>query len=474
LGKREWEMGRKGIGPDNTVFVVLSFEGPDAYSLAGGLGVRVDGLAKALASMGFPVHLFFIGDPRLRAEEMMMDERLALHRWCQWISQYYPRGVYEGENEKLRDFNHSVPWFVSERVVKPAARAGKLVVILGEEWHTAEAMCRTSDALHAQGIRDRTVMFWNANNTLGFDRINWGRLSYTTTITTVSRYMKQILWKLGINPLVIPNGIPASLLGEVDDGASHRLRRSTEAGILLSKVARYHPDKRWNMAVEATGRLKAKGERSVLLARGGIEPHGGEVMNRARGIGLNIEEVDSPGNTTEDYLQAVQNAGGADYLNLRFHCPQQFLRIIYRASDAVLANSGHEPFGLVGLEAMAAGGIAFTGSTGEDYAVHLQNSIVLDTADPQEIESYITYLQGHPEETQRMRRMGRDTAGQFTWERVLTNLIHKLEYQARIQGLLGQSVAGDTAGRAYVHIPPKSTETSWRAEEREQALAGGV
>jgi hypothetical protein len=117
LGGREWEMGREGIGRDNTVFVFLSSEGPDAYSPAGGPEVRVDGPAKAMASMGFPVHLFFIGDPGLSGEKMMRDWRLALHRWCQWISQYYPRDVYEREHEKLRDFNHSVPWFVSERVV---------------------------------------------------------------------------------------------------------------------------------------------------------------------------------------------------------------------------------------------------------------------------------------------------------------------------------------------------------------------
>ena len=467
-------MGRSGITPDNTVFVILSFEGPDAYSSAGGLGVRVDGLSKALALMGLPVHLFFIGDPRLRGEEMMIDGHLALHRWCQWISGYYPRGVYEGENEKLFDFNESIPWFISERIVKPAVREDKLVVILGEEWHTAEAMCRASDALHGQGIRDKTVMFWNANNTFGFDRINWGRLGYTTTITTVSRYMKQILWKLGVNPLVIPNGIPASLLGEVDECQVDRLRRSTGAGILLSKVARYHPDKRWNTAVEATGRLRARGKRAVLLARGGIEPYGGKVMDRARAIGLNIEEVDSPGNTTEDFLQAVQDARGADYLNLRFHCPQQFLRIVYRASDAVLANSGHEPFGLVGLEAMAAGGTVFTGSTGEDYAVHLRNSVVLDTADPQEIESYISYLLGHPEESERMRQMGRKTAAQYTWERVLTNLINKLEYQARIQGLLGQSVPRDTADRTDEHMPPRTAESSRRTEARDLALAGSA
>jgi glycosyltransferase involved in cell wall biosynthesis len=462
------------ITPDGTVFVILSFEGPDAYSSAGGLGVRVDGLSKALAAMGFPVHLFFVGDPRLRSEELTMDGRLDLHRWCQRISGCYPRGVYEGENDKLRDFNESIPWFISERIAKPAVRQGKSVVIMGEEWHTADAMCRTSDALYAGGIRDRTLMYWNANNTFGFDRINWGRLGYTTTITTVSRYMKQIMWKLGVNPLVIPNGIPASLLGEVDEGQVGRLRRSTAAGILLSKVARYQPDKLWNTAVEAAGRLKARGRRAVLLARGGIEPYGGKVMSRARAVGLNIGEVDSPGSTTEDCLQAVQNARGADYLDLRFHCPEQFLRLLYRASDAVLANSGHEPFGLVGLEVMAAGGTVFAGSTGEDYAVHLQNSVVLETADPREMESYITYLLGHPEVSERMRRMGRATAARYTWERVLTNLVHKLEFQARIQGLSGQSIPRGTAARADGHRPTGTAESSRGTQEREPALAGGA
>lgn len=62
-------MGRSAIASDNTVFVVLSFEGPDRYSLAGGLGVRVINLAGTLAGEGFPIHFFFVGDPRLKGEE---------------------------------------------------------------------------------------------------------------------------------------------------------------------------------------------------------------------------------------------------------------------------------------------------------------------------------------------------------------------------------------------------------------------
>ena len=424
------------IAPDNTQFVVLSFEGPDRYSLAGGLGVRVRNLCESLATSGYQTHLIFVGDPKLPGEEIRDEGKLVLHRWCQWISDYYPDGVYQGENEKLYDFNESVPWFICDQIVKPAVEQNKLVVVLGEEWHTAEAMCRISDLLHSNGLRDRAVMFWNANNTMSFDRINWGRLAYTTRITTVSRYMKHIMSRMGIDPLVIPNGIPNSLLGRVPSRAAERLRKSIDAELVLAKVARWDPDKRWNMAVEAMARLKASGKKAVLLARGGIEPHGQEVLYNARSLGLKVRDVITQGNTFGDYVRAIWEGDGADVLNLRFHCPQSLLKFVFHTSDAVLANSGHEPFGLVGLETMAAGGIAFTGSTGEDYAIPYRNAMVMETADPKEIETYIAYLDRHPEERRRMRQAGRGTAGQYVWEKVIKNLIRKLEYQAILQGML--------------------------------------
>jgi glycosyltransferase involved in cell wall biosynthesis len=424
------------IIPDNTEFVVLSFEGPDRYSLAGGLGVRVSHLSHTLAAAGFQTHLFFVGDPRQPGEESRDGGRLTLHRWCQWISEYYPAGVYQGEDEKLCDFNESLPWFVCDRIARPAVRQDKLVVVLGEEWHTAETMCRISDMLHSQGLRDRAVMFWNANNTMSFHRIDWGRLAFTTRITTVSRYMKHIMWRLGVNPLVIPNGIPGSLLGRVPSRPEEGFRRSMDADLVLAKVARWDPDKRWNMAVEAMAHLRGRGKRAVLLARGGIEPHEEEVMHHARSLGLKVRDVRARGDTFADHLQAIRQSEGADVLNLKFHCPLSLLKVIYHSSDAVLANSGHEPFGLVGLETMAAGGIAFTGSTGEDYAIHDRNAMVMETADPKEIESHLAHLERHPDKKLRMRQAGRETAKQYVWEKVVENLIRKLEYQAGLQGAL--------------------------------------
>jgi hypothetical protein len=252
-------MNWRDITPENTEIVILCFEGPDPYAMAGGLGARVEHLSRTLAELGFTTHLLFVGNPTRSREEVSQGGKLILHRWCQWISEYYPKGVYDGENEKLYDFNESIPWFVKDHVIKPALAQGKLVVVLGEEWHTAEAMCRLSDALYDDGLRDKVVMFWNANNTYSFHRINWPRLRFTTTITTVSRYMKHLMWQMGLNPLVIPNGISRQLLGKIDEAATDALRRSLGAEVVLFKMARWDPDKNWEEAIKAVQGLKERG-----------------------------------------------------------------------------------------------------------------------------------------------------------------------------------------------------------------------
>jgi len=432
------------VSPANTEFVVMSFEGPDQYSKAGGLGVRVAELSAALAERGFDTHVMFVGDPNLPAEETVGDGRLHLHRWCQWVSRYYPEGVYQGENEKLYDFNESAPWYVMDKIVRPAAERGRIVAILGEEWHTAEAVSRISDLLYRNGLRKQAVQFWNANNTMSFHRINWGRLTFTNTVTTVSRYMKHIMWGFGCDPLVIPNGIPRRALDPVDESAVASVRATLKGDPLLFKIGRFDPDKRWNMAVETVARLKGMGMRPVLPIRGGIEPHGAEVIGNARALGLTVKEVRADGRSVADCLQALASAGQADVLDLRFFLPDDFVRIMYRAADAVLANSGHEPFGLVGLEVMGAGGIAFTGSTGEDYAIPFENSMVLDTADPGEIAGYVAHLQNHPSEKEEIRLGAARTAATFVWDRVLNNLVSKLEYIARKQGVLAAQEVSPT------------------------------
>jgi len=423
---------------DNTVFVLLSFEGPDLYSLAGGLGVRIAQLARTLAAKGFTTHLFFIGDPHLPGEEVKEDGRLILHRWCQWISEGYPNGVYQGEYPKHQDFSQSIPPWIIEHIIRPAADEEKLVAVLAEEWHTAEAACRLSEQLKRAKLRDEVGIFWNANNTFGFEHIDWERLKRETTITAVSRYMKHIMKDMGVPTLVIPNGIPEDLLRPVNVEAAAAVRQMVGGDPLLLKVARWDPGKAWMESVEALAKLKASGRRPVLIARGGMEGYGSEVLNRAVALGLRVRDVESDGESVEERLACITATTGADILNIRFHCQHELLRTLYQACDAVLANSSHEPFGLVGLEVMASGGVVLTGGTGEDYAQHFFNSIVLDTNDAEEIAGYLDYLAAHPEVGQRLRKAGQVTARQYTWPFVVDGLVERLESRARVHGALAR------------------------------------
>ena len=85
---------------------------------------------------------------------------------------------------------------------------------------------------------------------------------------------------------------------------------------------------------------------------------------------------------------------------------------------------------------MAAQGIAVTGSTGEDYAVSFENAIVTETDDPDEIVGYLLYLRRHPEQQEHMRAASQYTAEQFLWDRVIENLVGKLEFLARKQNIV--------------------------------------
>jgi glycosyltransferase involved in cell wall biosynthesis len=430
-------MRTEKIEPENAEFVILSFEGPDLYSLAGGLGVRVTNLAESLAQIGFNTHVFYIGDPDLPGLEYRMDGKLILHRWCQWISKYHHLGVYDGEEGKIRDYSSSIPKYVTQEIAKPAAGEGKQLIVLAEDWQTAGALCNLSDELHLAGLRQYAVLLWNANNTMGFDRLDWRRLSYLSTITTVSRYMKHLMRLWNLDPLVIPNGIPSALLQPVDSRALATIKKTLGTHRpLFFKVGRFDPAKCWLMAVEAASLLKDMGEDVILLGRGGIEGHGREVFEYAQAHGLAIKDVEGSPNNWREALWLIKASGKANFYNLRFFMDQEMLRTFYAAADVVLANSKHEPFGLVGLEAMAAGGIVFTGPTGETYSVNGDGALSLDTEKAEEIVLNYLQMREKPERILAMREAAPKMAARYTWDNVLQILFEKVKLAKCEQGTL--------------------------------------
>jgi glycosyltransferase involved in cell wall biosynthesis len=402
-------------------FHILSFEGPDEYARAGGIASRITGLSEALAEAGFETHLWFVGDPYLPGHEIR--GQLQLHRWCQWISLYYPAGVYNGEEGKRADYAASLPPFLLHEVLLPHLQRGGRAVVLAEEWHTVDAVLHLDWLLRGAEVREQVTVFWNANNTFSFERIAWDRLATAAVITTVSRYMKHLMWEYGVNPLVIPNGLTTDALVPPDREAVATLRTRLRHRTVLSKVARWDPDKRWLLAIQTVRLLKDLGWQPLLIARGGMEAHGTEVLAAAAAVGLRIVERASPTPGVRGLLQAAHGVDAADIVNLRTALDPESRRVLFRGAAAVLANSGREPFGLVGLETMAAGGVACTGCTGEDYVVPGQNALVLETTNPWEFVSLFRELRANPAQERALRRAGRATAERYAWPHIVQRLL---------------------------------------------------
>jgi len=411
--------GRAGLDEEYEVdFHILSFEGPDIYARAGGIASRISGLTEALAQEGFDTHLWFIGHPDLPPEET--NGRLTLHRWCQWISHYHRGGVYEGEDGKQRDFAASLPPALLRDHLAPRLQdAERRAVVLAEEWQTVDAVLHLDGLLRSVGLRDKVAILWNANNVFGFERIDWHRLAAAATITTVSRFMRHLMWKLGVDPLVIPNGISAEFLRPPERRPTAVMRQAFRERLLLTKVARWDPDKRWLLAIDTVAQLKRGGWRPLLLARGGVEAHGVEVLNRATAVGLTVVERSIPEAKERNLLLDPRGLADVDIVSIKSYLNPLTSRILYRVSAAVLANSGREPFGLVGLETMAAGGIACIGGTGEDYAVPGWNALLLQTHNPRELIGFLLRILSNPTENRAIRARATATARRYTWSEII-------------------------------------------------------
>ncbi|MBI2165350.1 MAG: glycosyltransferase [Chloroflexi bacterium] len=413
----------------STTFVILSFEGPDPYSHAGGLGTRVTGLSETLATLGFETHLCFIGDPNKPGLEFTHEGKLALHRWCQWISSHHPLGVYDGEEAKLYDWNRSLPSWLEAEIIAPKTAAGGSVVIMAEEWQTANSVQALNRILASTEGRDSVLLLWNANNTFSFHRIDWDALEKAATITTVSRYMRQVMREVDIDARVVPNGIPESWLKPVDRKNSLDLRRLFHDRLVLIKMARWDPDKRWEMAVDAVAELKRLEFKPLFLARGGQErqAYGDQILERAEGRGLRLSYTPGVGASSIDSMaEALQSALDADMVVLQDYVNDEQRKLLFRVANAVLANSGIEPFGLVGLETMASGGVAFIGATGEDYATPGYDAISLQTDDPHEIVRYAAHLHDFRDAPRRLRRAARRSAERYTWPAVIKRVLFPL------------------------------------------------
>src|SRR5262249_7705295 len=160
--------------------------------------------------------------------------------------------------------------------------------------------------LRGAGVRQQVTILWNANNVFGFEHIDWGRLAEVAVITTVSRYMKHYMKRLGVEALAIPNGLAADTFVPPGQCAVGELRHRFRHRTVVTKVARWDPDKRWLLAIDSVSAMKRQGWRPLLIARGGMEAHGAEVLQAAVNAGLQVVERTAPRAGVRSFLQALE------------------------------------------------------------------------------------------------------------------------------------------------------------------------
>ena len=404
---------------------ILAFEGPDRYASIGGLGTRVSQMATALGAIGCVVDLIFVGDPANAATETKGN--VTLRRWSQWISAHHPRNAYDGEREKIADWESSLPGFVVDQIVVPTAAANERTLVICEEWQTAGVAIGIDQLARLRGVRNNFTLIWNANNTYGWEHVDFPALRAAAAVTAVSKYMKFELSRYGVPSLVIPNGIQDRLLDGADPRLLAEMKQALAGRPTLVKVARFDPDKNWLQAVDALAELHAVGINARMIVRGGRDAYADVVFARAHERGLNVERIGYEGSDGHKVIDGIALADGP-IVHLRAFLDEATLYALYAASDAVLANSGKEPFGLVGLEVMAAGGVAVCGATGEEYAEPFVNAIVCDTSDGRELATYLRALFADPGMAEEIRRAGAETVGRYTWGHALAALERKIAY----------------------------------------------
>jgi glycosyltransferase involved in cell wall biosynthesis len=265
------------------------------------------------------------------------------------------------------------------------------------------------------------------------------------------------MWSLGVDPLVIPNGLPTDALQQPEREAVSAFRKRVHGRTVLGKVARWDPDKRWLLAVDIVAELKRGGKRPLLIARGGMESHRHEVLAKTAGAGLRFTERGNGPADANGLLESLDGLEGFDVVCLRSHLKPSARRVLYRGADAVLANSGHEPFGLVGLETMAVGGLACTGGTGEDYVIPGWNALVLQSTDPKEFVNLYEPLRAKPSDLRAVRRHAKYTASQNTWQAVIQrNLLPRIALSGKLQ-LKPVSLGHKKKGQAHGHLHHQKT-----------------
>lgn len=369
---------------------MLSWEYPP--KVIGGLARHAAYLSRALAARGHRVVVLTQDDPEKPSFEM--DEGVEVHR----LPVHGP---------PPRDF---IGWVkrlnfqMIERAVHLFTSGRRFDIVHAHDWLAAYAGKTIKHALAMPLIATVHATEYGRNNGLHNDlqryigNCEWWLTYEAWRIICCSRFMEDELRRVFQTPVdkirIVPNGIElprSSHDAEADAGFRARYAAPHEA--LVFFLGRLVHEKGVHVLLDAVPRVlqRHRGTRFVIAGEG---PLRGELEARAHGLGI-ASHVTFFGYADDDDRD-------------------RFLR----SSQAAVFPSLYEPFGIVALEAMAAGTPVVVGRTGgfAEIVADGRNGLHAEPGDAVSLADRVVSLLEDTDQAEKLRQEAlRDVRERYTW-----------------------------------------------------------
>lgn len=345
-------------------------------------------LAEALHRQGERIHLFALGDPAIGffRDTSVPHTIVPAPEPAPTLEERVSRSM-EALVEGLRPFARDAFEIVHTQDCI-AARAAREVRDLGGDF----AIVRTVH--HVDDFTSEILIECQRRSIVDPDRV-----------LVVSQHWRRVLREnYGIDATVVPNGVDlARIRPPADfDAAGARLRIGADGRFLFLTVGGIEPRKGSRELVEALAKVRASLEPQPVLAIVGghsfqdYSEYRAGVFERATALGLEI---------------------GRDVVLLGT-VPDEELRGWYQAADAFVFPSVKEGWGLVVLEAMAAGlpVIATDLPVFREYLTDGQDAILARAGDAGSLADAMLRVASDPVYRAHLSGTGPNVAARYTWE----------------------------------------------------------
>lgn len=369
---------------------MLSWEYPP--HVVGGLARHVDALSRALVAQGHEVHVLTRSAPDQPAEEVLGGVHV------------YRVSPFFQEPPDFRLWVNHLNFALLEAGVRLLQRLHGPTILHAHDWLVAHAAKGLKTlfriplvaTIHAtengrqNGLHDDGQKYIND--------VEWWLTYEAWRVIVCSNAMRaevQRLFGLGDDKVtVIPNGI-TSPQGMPVRSLPPRESFAAPDERLLFHIGRLVPEKGAGILLEAMPMLLR--QHQVRLVIGGVGPYADELRRRAEHLGV-AHRVRFTGWVSDAEAQAL-----------------------YRYADVVAVPSTYEPFGIVALEAMAAGAPVVVSDVGglSEIIRHGENGLKAHPGNPVSLADQISRLLGEKPLARRLAAAGkREVLERYAWSAV--------------------------------------------------------